>query len=274
MKHTDLDKLAEEVLTQLEMEENTLLSWGITGGTFDAITKVEQIIDSLPTPLIRELWLTSERQGVSIEHIVQNLVERKLLFVGKSGYRSRYAETIRLLYLLKQRFKFEDWLNAPSLVSNVKTNLWYRNYPKRNHTWNQTRVLLEDARTPDFVLSVLDELLEHGNLQLSGFQVESLSHLLKEGGKSTDGGTIIGAGTGSGKTKAFYLPAFGQIAASIKGDQRTWTRMLGIYPRTELLKDQYNEALSEALKLNSLFDSNSIRPINNWLLLWRHSKQC
>ena len=261
MKRTDLDKLAEEVLTQLEMEENTLLSWGITGGTFKALPKVEQIVESPRTQLIDELWSTIKEQGLTANDIVNNLVERKLLFAGKLGHRSRYAEIVRLLYLLKQRFKFEDWLNAPNLVSNIKSNLLYRNYPKRDHSWNQTRQLLENKRTSDFTLSVLDELLEHGKLQLSGFQVESLLHLLEEGESPRDGGTIIGAGTGSGKTKAFYLPAFGQIALSIKDDPRAWTRMLGIYPRTELLKDQYSEALSEILRLNHLFDSHSTRPL-------------
>lgn len=261
MQRTDLDKLSEEVLTQLEKEENTLLSWGITGGTFDAIEKVEIIINTPPTELIEDLWTKLEEQGETIDSIVENLVNRKLLFNGKIGYRSRYAETIRLLYLLKQRFKCEDWLNAPNLVSNVKTNLLYRNYPKRNFHWNELRIVLKREQTPDFVLLTLDQLLEHGNLQLSGFQVESLSHLLKQGKKSADGGTIIGAGTGSGKTKAFYLPAFGQIAQSIKEDDRFWTRMLGIYPRTELLKDQFGEALSEGLKLNELFDSHSVRRI-------------
>ncbi|WHY58648.1 protein DpdJ [Peribacillus simplex] len=262
MERTDLDRLAEEVLTQLELEENNLLTWGIIGGSFNPLLKVEKIIESSPTQFIGELWSKLEDQGIRSSDIIKNLVDRKLLFKGKTGYRSRYAETVRLLYLLKQRFKFTDWLSAPNLVSNIKTNLKYRNYPKRDQNWNQIRSKLRDEQFAPFILSALDELLEHGNLKLSVFQVESLLHLLKEGKKSTEGGTIIGAGTGSGKTKSFYLPAFSQISQSIKDDSRTWTRMLAIYPRTELLKDQYSEALSEVLKLNNLFHSQSIRPIS------------
>lgn len=258
MERTQLDQLAEEVLTQLELEEDTLLSWGITGGTFDAHAKIEQVLYFLPTPFIRELWSSLEEQGITIDQIIENLTERKLLFPGKTGVRSRYAETVRLLYLLKQRFKFNDWHNAPNLVSNIKSNLIYRKYPKRDQKWNQIRSFLENEYTPAFILSVLNELLENGKIQLSSFQIESLSGLLNDT-KSADKGTIIGAGTGAGKTKAFYLPAFGKIAFSIKEDQGSWTRMLGIYPRTELLKDQYSEALSEVLKMNSLFDTLLIR---------------
>ncbi|WP_312474698.1 protein DpdJ [Neobacillus sp.] len=261
MERTDLDILAEEILSQLELEENSLLSWGITGGSFDAVLKIEQIVDSPPTQLINELWFKLKEQCFTSIDIIQNLVDRKLLFKGKAGYRSRYAETVRLLYLLKQRFKFTDWLSAPNLVSNVKTNLQYRNYPKRDQNWIQIREIIKSERLAPFIISALDVLLEHGKLQLSGFQVESLLHLLKDKKMTTDVGTIIGAGTGSGKTKSFYLPAFGEISQSIKDDPRTWTRMLAIYPRTELLKDQYSEAMGEVLKLNNLFESNSIRPI-------------
>ena len=85
MERTDLDRLAEEVLTQLELEENNLLTWGITGGSFDALLKVEEILESSPTQLIEELWSKLEDQGIRSDDIIDNLEDRKLLFKGTVG---------------------------------------------------------------------------------------------------------------------------------------------------------------------------------------------
>jgi hypothetical protein len=256
-----LDILAEEVLTQLEKKENRLLNWGLLGGFFDASAEVMNILQTPPTSLLQELWEELAEQGISGDDIVKNLEERKLIFKSKKGYRSRYAETIRLLYLLKQRFKSEDWLNAPDLVSGIKSQLTYRNYPKRNVDWHEVKKTLTDLSGSSFISQVLYTLLNHGDMLLSKFQLESLATILGLSGTERDSGTIIGAGTGSGKTKSFYLPVFAEISDSIKQDNRAWTRMLGIYPRTELLKDQFKEAISENAKLRDLYDQEHVRTI-------------
>ena len=54
--------------------------------------------------------------------------------------------------------------------------------------------------------------------------------------------TIVTAGTGSGKTRAFYLPALIDIAATV-GEKRTGPHTLALYPRNELLRDQAREAV-------------------------------
>lgn len=262
MTRSKLDLLAEEVLSQLELEENHLLNWGFLGGSFDATRKVEQIITTPPTPLIQELWEELyETEGVTPEDLVTNLKNRRLLFKTKEGFRTRFAETVRLLHLLKQRFSYKDWFSARNLVSNVKGLLSYRKYPKRDQSWDIVRgKVISETDINNFGINSLGILLGEGSLKLSKFQVRSLLHLLNLN-IHRDSGTIIGAGTGSGKTKAFYLPAFVKIVSSIQGDQRHWARMLGIYPRNELLKDQYREALGEVLKLNDFLKSNGIRPI-------------
>lgn len=267
MPKSKVDLLAEEVLSQLEMEENHLLNWGFLGGNFDALEKVKLILSTPPTPLISELWEELQNTGsLTAKDIVLNLKNRRLLFRTREGYRTRFAETVRLLHLLKQRFSIKDWLSGRNLVSNVKGLLSYRKYPKRDQSWDAVRgKIISETDTSDFGIKTLGILLEkgkleEGKLELSKFQIRSLTHLLNLT-IHKDSGTIIGAGTGSGKTKAFYLPAFIKIAISIKTDGSNWARMLGIYPRNELLKDQYREALSEILKLNEFLKSNGIRPI-------------
>lgn len=256
-----LDILAEETLTQLEKKENRLLNWGLLGGFFDASAEIMNILQKPATSLLQTLWEELAEQGISENDIVKNLEERSLIFKSKKGYRSRYAETIRLLYLLKQRFKFEDWLNAPDLVSGIKSQLSYRSYPKRNVDWHEVKKTLTNLSDSPFISQVVYTLLNHGEMLLSKFQLESLATILGLSGTERDSGTIIGAGTGSGKTKSFYLPAFAEISDSIKKDNRTWTRMLGIYPRTELLKDQFKEAISENAKLRDLHNQENVRTL-------------
>jgi hypothetical protein len=259
-----LDYLAEEVLSQLEIQETNLLSWGFLGGKFDVQAYVQQALQHPVTFLLAELWEEMQQQGINKHDIIANLQERKLLIIDSKGLaRSRYAETVRLLYLLKQRFKLEDWQTAPKLVSNIKMHLKYRLYPRRDQDWCEVEdKLRRQGHHSEFDLKVIDTLLGGGSIQLASFQVQSLSHLLEAVKGQRDTATIIGAGTGSGKTKAFYLPAFAQICNSVKDDPAPWVRALAIYPRVELLKDQLKESLAEAIKLNNFLLKQGLRPLS------------
>ena len=87
-------------------------------------------------------------------------------------------------------------------------------------------------------------------MTLASFQSRATENIFAKIKSSRSSGTIVCAGTGSGKTLSFYLPAFLFIAQSI--DNSDWTRCLAIYPRNELLKDQLSEAYGQARKLDSL----------------------
>ncbi|WP_286886748.1 protein DpdJ [Aneurinibacillus sp. UBA3580] len=263
MTRTPIDVAAEELLTQLEQKENKLLEWGIIGGSMDAEREIAALLFSPPTSRLQELLELPDLKGVDARLFVENLVERKLLFRLANGqYRSRYAETVRLLYLLKQRFSFDDWLDAPNLVSNIKPMIEYRKYPRRDQLFADLADKLSALPgIPQSAETVLRELLEDGTLQLARFQVKALLHLLGQGEQTFDRGAVVGAGTGSGKTKAFYLPAFVEIMAVLERDTSPWMKVLGIYPRVELLKDQYREAVREILKLGPYARSRGIRSV-------------
>ena len=264
MKRTDFDIFAEEILTQIEMKENQLLEWGFIGGGVDAEEEVRVLLREPSTSLLEELMAKlgiTEDDSISI---VTNLVERKLLFQlnPKHLYRSRYAETIRMLYLLKQRFSFEDWHTGKNLVSNIKPMLSYRKYPRRDIPLDVINEKLNSVIGISTIhRKVISTLLKGGELLLSQFQMDSLSRILNQSRSKFDSGTVIGAGTGSGKTKSFYIPAFATLIETISKDQSNWTKVIGLYPRVELLKDQYREALSEILNLNSLCAELGIRPL-------------
>ena len=65
---------------------------------------------------------------------------------------------------------------------------------------------------------------------------------------------VVSTGTGSGKTKAFYLPAFAKLATLVDG--KAWTKLVAVYPRTELLKDQLQKSLAE---LRNLYRRTGVR---------------
>ena len=92
---------------------------------------------------------------------------------------------------------------------------------------------------------------------LGGFQVRATRHILTALQSQTTTATVVGAGTGSGKTNAFYLPAFSYLAGIT--DPSAWTRALAVYPRTELLKDQLDTAFAHACRLDDLWKRSTGR---------------
>ena len=253
----ELDLLANEVLSQLELRETKLLNWGFVGGRFTVQEEVERALLCPSTSQMDKLWNKLKCQGITGVHIVQNLSERKLIVMDTvTGLgRTRFAETIKLMSLLKQRFSKKDWHSGLNLVSNFKLALNYRQYPRRDQDWETVVNIIPD----NLILGhkVVRRLLKEGSIKLAQFQVNSVHHLLRP--SKGDSATIIGAGTGSGKTKAFYLPAFAMITEDIKQDSFPYVKALGIYPRTELLKDQMKEAVSELLELEDLLQSEGVR---------------
>ncbi|MBQ4899855.1 DEAD/DEAH box helicase [Paenibacillus sp. Marseille-P2973] len=259
MVRPSLDIIAEEVLSQLERNENRLLEWGFIGGAINAPEEIKAILDAPPTTTLSEFL---QATPVSPEAIIKNLEDRKLLFqlVG-SRYRTRYAETIRLLYLLKQRFSPQDWRSGRNLVSHIKPHLSYRKYPLRDQSWADVESLLQAKHHPVLVRDVLYTLLQDGTMNLARFQVDAVLHLMSQSTSKADRGTVVGAGTGSGKTKAFYLPVFANVVELVSKHPDAYTKVIGIYPRVELLKDQFCEAISEMTKINALLQARNIRTL-------------
>ncbi|MFC1900364.1 protein DpdJ [Chloroflexota bacterium] len=78
-----------------------------------------------------------------------------------------------------------------------------------------------------------------GERLLSGFQLRAAQAVLRSSNR--DAGTVLTAGTGSGKTLAFYLPIALELAPQIR-QAVFWTKVVAVFPRIELLKDQFTQA--------------------------------
>ncbi|MBX0330989.1 DEAD/DEAH box helicase [Oscillochloris sp. ZM17-4] len=248
----DLDKLAGEALTMVEMEEARLLSWGFMRAQSDLAAELPALLDHLP-PVGRDLWDRARASGVTPDQIIANLVERRLVFENPGRHRSRFAEAVRLLFLLRQIMPWTNWYDAPRLVSDLRLQLQRRRYPRRDVPASALLQVLEDRDADEVALAAADVLLrDRGGapLALARFQLDAAARLTGALRDRGDSGLVIGAGTGAGKTKAFYVPALAHIAA--EPADATTPKAMAIYPRIELLKDQIAEAFSEARKLDGL----------------------
>lgn len=258
--------LCNEMLTAIEIREAGVLDWGFINVTLSYIDLCRIIEDGVVylSEDTKTLWNELCQAGHDSTHILENLLSRKLLFlVGEDKYRTRFAETVRLLHLLRQRFSVNDWQTAPRLVSDVRLHLRRREYPQRNVSLEAVRARLAELRIDVLQERVVTRLLNDpskGPLILAKFQMDAIEQLFNNLQQTHDSALVIGAGTGAGKTKAFYIPALAYIARHMKGGEYR-VQALALYPRRELLKDQFQETYSEARKLDSLLTETHGRPI-------------
>lgn len=259
----ELVQLGNELLSLIEIEEARLLNWGFIQGSMDLDTQLPDLLSKL-SPAGQELWHAVEETGISETELLDTLTKRQLVFrLEDDTFRSRFAETVRLLYLLRQRFSHQDWATAPKLVSDIKLELQRRTYPKREITLDELETRLQALSPTPMQLAVIRQLVRNtdgSSLLLARFQVEAIERQLLNLRQPRDKGMVIGAGTGAGKTKAFYIPAFAQIAEAMDPSS-AFLQALAIYPRIELLKDQLAEAFAEARKLDTLLIEQGKRPI-------------
>lgn len=268
LSKSELNRLCNEVLSALEIRESRLLNWGFINGAQSLEDIDEQLPDLLRhlpenSPEIDAIWQKAKDAGIDGADILQNLCDRKLLFKPGSRYRSRFAETVRSLYLLRQRFSEDDWQTGERLVSDMKLLLQRRRYPRRNITSDAVIQQLEQLpRITPGSLRIIKQLLQEANganLKLACFQAQSIVRILRNLHSQEESAVVIGAGTGSGKTKAFYIPALAHIADNLGA--QPYLQALALYPRKELLKDQLRETFLEARKLDTLLREQKKRPI-------------
>ena len=225
----------DALLASVERQELRSLVWGHVDGS---VSEAELL-----------LLAGAVSPGRPPDESVADLVARGLIFeVGwdKDGlrYRSRFAETTRLLLRLRQITRWNTWDVAPQLVADYRVDARPRLYAPRVVAVDEAVAVLRDARRWDpFREGLLRKACAASGLLLSHFQVATAQavHDWHEGHQ----GIVITAGTGSGKTLAYYLPVMIESAALVRpGD--FWVKSVSIYPRVELLKDQFSEAVRMA----------------------------
>lgn len=263
----EFDRLSNEVLTALEIREARLLNWGfmqVTQELRDMDAQLPELLKTLPynSPELAALWERARATNINGREFLDNLVQRKLIFrSGGDRYRTRFAETVRLLFLLRQRFSENDWRTGERLVGDLRILLQRRRFPRRELSPEKILDQIEGLSVSAIRRAAVSALLheEDEPIYLAQFQSQAITRIFRNLGSTHDTAVVIGAGTGAGKTKAFYIPALAFIAETL--ESKPYVAALALYPRIELLKDQLRETFAEARKLDRLLQQQRKRPI-------------
>lgn len=257
-------RLAGDLLNTLEDLELPLLSWGVTNGTLAH----DEVLETI------EHYLSAYRGSdgyIEPEEVLQTLLRAALLFrIPRSSparYRTRLAETVRLLGQLRQLFGPGDLSHPPArwwdrgrpLVADYRLHTAPRRYPRRDIPAGEA--LGELRHMPGWEQLHEDiAAAQIGDRDLARFQLDASRSILESVHGAHGRGVIIGAGTGSGKTLAFYLPAFAAMAQrALPG--RFGTHTVALYPRKELLRDQLRDAVTTARAISSALEKAGMRRI-------------
>src|SRR5665213_2853791 len=268
-----LQSFASEFLTFIERREERLLTWGFYNIRQTA-QEIENALQHESPEMLRRDWIEFQSQGQSVRGLLQQMHQRRLLYLvpgGVDAYRTRFAEGLRLMANLRQMFSYGDWATGPRLVSDIKIHLAPRTYPRRDRSaasvWQKLRPLCSPNQVA--LLERCFFSLGAGRdgiaMNFSGFQERAFEHIFHKYGETGISGSAVSAGTGAGKTKAFYIPAFLRVAAELNATP--FTKVLAVYPRNVLLADQLREAVGEAEKLRPVLRAAGLRPIRFGALL-------
>ena len=228
----------EQVLAALDaLEESDArnLAWGLTDESWTREGLAQ---------FLEQHWDGADLQACIDELLTGNLLVQ-LPREWPARYRTRMSEAVRLFTRLRQLFPGQPWQSGARLVSDFRFLRRPRAFPERNFGPQKVLAHLREQELPAAVLTQVERVL--AGRELSRFQLSATSEIFSGLQSRIDRGVVIGAGTGSGKTLAFYLPALSQLAAA----GAAGSRVIAIYPRNELLKDQLATALREVRGLRS-----------------------
>lgn len=252
-------------LNEIEKKEISLIVWGFVDSYFSHF----DLYDFLEP--ILQYGISNQLTGISdADLLIEELVGKGLIhrFYDRNDaeklYRSRMNESVRLMSKLRQLFpKHEgnnEWREGATLVGDYRFQSKPRRFPQRNLSIEHLISKLQDLNLSKIQLEIINNLIGT-NFKISGFQERAIIDILSKVNSNKNSGSIVCAGTGSGKTLSFYLPSLTRIGSHIIENNKPWVKVLAIYPRNELLKDQFSEIYAESRKLDKYLKSKSRRKI-------------
>lgn len=264
----DIHMLVDEVLTFIEQREAEQIAYGV----YDVTMTGAEVIDGF-RPLSVNLTADDDRQGY-VRAALQHLGERLdiLRLDDDRGappedwvLRSRIAEMVRLIALVRQRIVFQPnqrsshrLSTSKRLVADTTLTVMSRLVPERNRSsaeFLEHALASSDERRQ--VASLLVEVIERALPKLkllSGFQCRAFEAILRiveldeRGGGSR--GVVVTAGTGAGKTYAFFVPVLVKALLDRCLRDRVGVKAICIYPRVALSENQLADFIEILFHLN------------------------
>lgn len=266
--------LAERGLDELEQIEARALVWGLVDNALDTREVEEALRRVLDESRNVAVCRDPACSIVTARGLREQMVRLGMLFdvpgptLEGTYWRTRMAEGVRLIARLRQLFPQHAgdtrWASAPTLVADYRFLRRARRYPKRNLDQHAVMAALSDSVTAPELLAAVSHWLQQMPVGagMSRFQVDAAARIL--GGLAGDSrsGTLVSAGTGSGKTLAFYMPALAWLAQRRLAEPNSRpVRVLALYPRNELLKDQLAEVYDQCRKFDDWIGARGGSPL-------------
>lgn len=218
-----LERLADDVLTFIEQREAEQIAYGVYDVT---MTGAEVIAGFRPLSVVLEP--TADRAALVRTALVRLGERLDILRLDDDAWappedwmlRSRIAELVRLIALVRQRIIFQPNQRASHrlstskrLVADTTLTVMSRLVPRRDQP---SRAILEGAlassderrQAAALLVAVIERALPKLRL-MSGFQRRAFEAILQAVELDERGGArgvVVTAGTGAGKTYAFFLP--------------------------------------------------------------------
>jgi hypothetical protein len=259
-------KFLLSILDLIEERETKLLVWGLVDGFITESELNDLISDQMDIALREGFDEFYESAPVVREMLYEKLIVEAQSNTESRVFRSRMAETVRLLQRLRQVFpkhakRSNGWLSAPSLVADFRFQRRQRKYPKRDIDKSKALEIINSfTKNPQLITAAKALIPNNTNFKISGFQLRSFERIIRSIEEGKARGTIVCAGTGSGKTLAFYLPALSSIVRHLLTNSKDkWVKSIAIYPRSELLKDQLGEVIRRCESLREELPNVSVR---------------
>jgi hypothetical protein len=174
----------------------------------------------------------------TIQQTLKQLIEDKEIIEWQLGfYRSRIAETVRVLRLLRQRFWWQRSLvESPLLIEDIRVEFRQRRRPDRS------AVQVEQAIPAEVPPTITQQFLQAIQIpSFSKFQQRAIQEIFacSQRQNSNNESFIIAGDTGAGKTEAFLFPILLDIASEPSEErQRAGVRAVLVYPRIRLARNQ------------------------------------
>ncbi len=277
LKQDRLDRLADEVLTFIEQREAEQIAYGV----YDVTLTGEEIFQHFRRSDSADLPV--EERDAALHAVLTKLVDEVHIIRFDADadpkqwiFRSRIAEMVRLLALLRQRIVFSDSAKrshrlsaAPRLVDDVTLTVMSRRVPQRNLP--ASSILTTERGNADeyqramaLVLEAIEQALPKLRM-MSGFQKRSFDEILdaieRDPQRNQERGVVVTASTGAGKTYAFFLPVLVKAILERCFRERKGVKAICIYPRVALSENQFDDFIEILFHVNRVLEREQLPAI-------------
>jgi hypothetical protein len=241
--------LIAHVLFALEALEAQQINLGLYSTHISPEDILKDLEDSAEEPLREAISLGKVRSA-----LLELVEQREVIQWKPNFFRSRIAEFVRILRMVRQRFWSQrtrkDLFNsAPLLVEDIRVEFRRRVRPKR--TIHVSDLMKEVSTIPDEIVDAFLNSLKFETV--SEFQARALKDIFScaRQGNPNDLSFIIAGDTGAGKTEAFFFPILLDIASEPDDLRlRQGVRAVLVYPRIRLARNQLKRLLQYTVHLH------------------------